>query len=166
MTPWLEALLFGLITATIIAGWVGLIIPIFPGLNIIWLATLVWGLVNGFAFPGWLIFALISILMVIGNWADNIFISGKARLSGASWWSILAGNIAAIFGAIVLPPLGGILFAVLGVFIVEFIRDKDWRKALITSKEMMWGFGWAIGARLAIGGLMALLWIIWVLFLF
>ena len=163
MNPWIEAAAFGLITATIVVGWVGLIIPIFPGLNIIWLSTLAWGLIKGFTFPGWLFFVFISILMVIGNWADNIFISGKARLSGASWWSILAGNIAAIIGAILLPPFGGILFAVLGVFLVEMIRDKDWRKALITSKEMMFGFGWSIAARMIIGAVMIGFWIWWVL---
>jgi uncharacterized protein YqgC (DUF456 family) len=159
--PLLELGVVGLVAGTMVVSWFFLFIPIFPGLNIIWVAALGWGIYRGFAWPAWLIFGLITILMVVGNLMDNIFISGKARLTGASWWSIIAGNLAGVLGAILLPPLGGLLFAVLGVLLVEIIRHKDWKKALHISKEMFFGFGWAILGRLGIGALMIGLWVVW-----
>lgn len=150
-----------LVFATLIVSWLGLIVPIFPGLNIMWVATLGWGIYKGLAFPGWLYLLILTILMVLGNLSDNVFINGKARLSGASWWSIIIGNIAGIAGAILLPPFGGLLFVVIGVLIVEYIRHRDWKKAWTTSKEMFWGFGWAIAARMAVGAVMIGLWAIW-----
>lgn len=156
-----DLIVVGLVAGTMVVSWVGLIIPIFPGLNIIWIASLAWAIYHGFDFPGWLFFSIISLLMLGGNLMDNVFISGKAKLTGASWWSIIIGNIAAIFGAILLPPFGSLLFIVLGVLVVELIRHKDFKKALETSKEMLFGFGWAILARLAVGGVMIGLWIIW-----
>lgn len=144
-----------------IVSRLALIIPIFPGINIIWAAALGWGIYKGFGWPAWLYFAIITLLMIAGVWVDNIFISGKARTSGASWWSIVVGNIAAIIGTILLPPLGGLLFILLGVLIVEMIRHHDWKKALVTSKEMLFGFGWAILARYGIGLVMIILWVIW-----
>jgi uncharacterized protein YqgC (DUF456 family) len=144
-----------------VVSWIGLIIPIFPGLNIIWVAALGWGIYKGFAWPGWLWFAILTVLMILGNLSDNVFISGKARVSGASWWSIIVGNLAGIAGAILLPPLGGLLFAVLGVLLVEVIRHRDWKKAWETSKQMLLGFSWAIAARMAVGLVMIGLWAIW-----
>lgn len=157
----LDLIIVGLIAGTMVVSWVGLIIPIFPGLNIIWLASLAWLIYRGFEFPGWLFFTIISLLMLVGNLMDNIFISAKAKLTGASWWSIIIGNIAAIIGAIVMPPFGGLLFIILGVLIVEMIRHRDWKKAWTTSKEMLFGFGWAILARLGFGTVMIGLWVIW-----
>jgi uncharacterized protein len=150
-----------LVFSTMIVSWLGLVIPIFPGLNIIWVAALGWGIYVGLGWPGWLYLVILTILMVVGNLSDNVFISGKARISGASWWSIIVGNIAGIAGAILLPPLGGLLFAVLGVLIVELIRHRDWKKAWGTSKQMFYGFGWAIAVRMAVGALMIGLWAIW-----
>lgn len=160
MTPTGTVVLI-LVLATMVVSWIGLIIPIFPGLNIIWVAALGWGIYKGFAWPGWLWFAILTALMILGNLSDNVFISGKARVSGASWWSIIVGNLAGIAGAILLPPLGGLLFAVLGVLLVEVIRHRDWKKAWETSKQMLLGFSWAIAARMAVGLLMIGLWAIW-----
>ena len=144
-----------------IVSWLGLIIPIFPGLNIMWVAALGWGIYKGLAWPGWMFLLILTLLMVLGNFADNVFISGKARISGASWWSILVGNLAGIAGAFILPPFGGLLFAILGVLVVELIRHRDWQKAWSTSKQMFFGFTWAIAARMAVGALMIGLWAIW-----
>ncbi len=160
-SPLIELVVVGLVAGTMVVSWFGLIIPIYPGLNVIWLAALGWGLYSGFAWPAWLIFTFMSLLMIAGNLMDNIFISGKARLTGASWWSILAGNLLGILGAFLLPPLGGLLFAVLGVLIVEYIRHRDWKKAFLISKEMFFGFGWAILGRMGFGAVMILLWILW-----
>jgi uncharacterized protein len=150
-----------LVFSTMIVSWLGLIIPIFPGLNIIWIAALGWGIYTGLAWPGWLYLVILTILMILGNLSDNVFISGKAKISGASWWSIVVGNLAGIAGAFILPPLGGLLFAVLGVLIVEVIRHRDWKKGWETSKQMFFGFGWSIAARMAVGVLMIGLWAIW-----
>lgn len=156
-----DSVILLLVFATMIVSWFGLIIPIFPGLNIIWVAAIGWSIHVGLAWPGWLYLVILTILMVVGNLSDNVFINGKARISGASWWSIIVGNIAGIAGAILLPPLGGLLFVILGVLIVEWIRHRDWKKAWATSKEMFFGFGWAITARMGIGALMIGLWAIW-----
>jgi len=52
---------------------------------------------------GWIIFILVTILMVIGNTIDNIMMGKKARESGASWLSIGTGYIAASSSVYFLP---------------------------------------------------------------
>lgn len=156
-------LLPGLVFIAMLAGWVGLVIPIYPGLTIIWLAALIFAIIDGFSFPAWLFFAIITVLMIAGNLADNFFIGAKARKTGASWWSIAFGYLIGIAGTLVMPLVGGLLGSILGVLAIEMLRKKDWKIAWITTREMAFGFGWAILVRIAIGAIMILMWISWIL---
>jgi uncharacterized protein YqgC (DUF456 family) len=150
-----------LVAVTMLSGWLGLIIVIIPGLVIIWSAGLVYGLVIGFDTAGWIIFGIMTVLMIFGNLIDNVLIGASAKQNGASWLAIGAAVIGAIVGSIVLPPFGGLIFAMAALFLVEYIRIKNWRKALDSTGSMAMGCGWAVVARLAIGAVMIGLWLLW-----
>jgi hypothetical protein len=156
-----QVLLISLLFSTMIVGLVGLIIPIYPGLTIIWIAALVYAIAYGFNWPSWLFFSFITIFMIIGNLADNYFIGAKARKSGASWLAIGVGYVAGIIGTFIIPLIGGLLFSILGVLVVEMIRKKDWRIAWVTTKEMALGFGWSVAVRIGIGIIMIVIWWVW-----
>ncbi len=152
-----------IILVVMVVGVFGLIVPIFPGITVIWLAALGYGLIAGFRTLGWVMFALITLLMVVGNVIDNVLINAKARTRGASWLSLGAGMLAGIVGSVLLPPLGGIPASFLAVFLVELIHLKDWRTALSFTRSMAIGCGWAFVIRAAIGLVMIGLWLIWAL---
>ena len=85
MPLWLETSI-ALITGVIMFfGLVGLIVPIFPGLVIIWLAALVYILVtiNAVTTGGWILFAIITLLAVGGSLVDNVLMGAKALEHGA-----------------------------------------------------------------------------------
>jgi uncharacterized protein YqgC (DUF456 family) len=149
---------------TIVVMLVGqLVIPILPGLVIIWVAALGYGLVSGFGVVGWVMFAIITLLMLGGSVVDNILMGTSAHKQGAPWWAILLALVAAILGTflIPIPILGGIAAALLTLFGIEWLRRKDWRKALASIKGMMIGWGWAFVIRFIIGMVMIGLWLIW-----
>jgi uncharacterized protein YqgC (DUF456 family) len=150
-----------LVAATMLVGWLGLLIVIIPGLVIIWAAGLVYGLAAGFDTSGWILFGLMTVLMIVGSLIDNVLIGASAKQKGASWWAIGAALLGAVAGSILLPPLGGLLFAMAALFLVEYFRVKNWRKALDTTGGMAMGCGWAVAARLAIGAVMIALWLLW-----
>ena len=58
-----QVLLIGLVFSAMLVGLIGLIIPIYPGLTIIWIAALIYAIVDGFGWPAWLFFSFISIFM-------------------------------------------------------------------------------------------------------
>ncbi|NPV87450.1 MAG: DUF456 domain-containing protein [Anaerolineae bacterium] len=150
------------VAITMAVGLVGLIIPVLPGLTIIWAASLVYGLVTGFTWQSALIFALLTLIMLAGNLADNFIMGASARAGGASWLSIVIALIAGVIGTLLLPPIGGILAALLGIFVVEVIRMRgDWRKALEAARNIALGCGGAVIVRSALGMLMILLWVVW-----
>jgi uncharacterized protein YqgC (DUF456 family) len=88
MEPWQSALAFWIPLIFMLVGLFGLIIPIFPGLVVIWLSALFFGLVVGFDTLGIIIFILITLGMVAGSLVDNFLMGAGARVGGASWLTI------------------------------------------------------------------------------
>lgn len=72
MPNWLNISIFGLTQLIILVGLFGLIVPIFPGVVIIWLAELGYGIVKGFSTLGIVLFAIITLLMLVGVTIDNV----------------------------------------------------------------------------------------------
>jgi uncharacterized protein len=158
---WLRVGVETLTLFALIVGTAGLIIPVFPGLVIDWLAILIYGLVSGFGIKGWIIFILVTILMIVGNVSDNIMMGKKARESGASWLSIGTGYAASLVFSLILSPIAGLVAAPVGVFLVEFLKRNHWREALHVAWSLMVGWGWSIAIRITIGIVMIGLWMIW-----
>ncbi len=146
----LTAMLVGLLT-----------LPILPGLVIIWVAALGYGLAAGFGTLGWVMFAFITVLMLGGSVVDNILMGTSAHKEGAPWWAVIVALLAAIAGNFALPIIGGILAALLALFLIEWIRLRDWRRALASMRGMLVGCGWAFVIRFIIGMVMIGLWLIW-----
>jgi uncharacterized protein YqgC (DUF456 family) len=153
-----------IILAVMLFGLLGLLIPILPGLIIIWVAALAYGLVEHFTWQSGVIFAGMTLIMLVGNVIDNFIMGASARKEGAPWIAIGLAMILGIAGSIILPPFGGLVAALLGLFVYEFIRLKDWRKAFQSTKGMALGCGWSAVVRAGMGALMICLWIVWARF--
>ena len=148
-----------------LVGLVGLIIPVFPGLVIIWLASLVYALIQNslshMAWIDWTLFALITLLMLGGSVVDNIIIAIKMRDNQIPWTSIGLSYLAAILGSIFLTPLVGLLTAPLALVGAEYLRFRDWRKSFTSAKTYMIAWGWSFAAVFGVGMLMIILWMLW-----
>ena len=169
MPTWLPFLLqIALETFTLfvlLVGLFGLIVPVFPGLTIMWLATLVYALIKNAADKmtgwDWFAFVLITLLMIGGNIADNIIIARKMRDHYIPWSSILLAFAAGIVASLFLTPLIGLVAAPLGLFLAELRRLKNRDDAISSTKAYMIGWGWAFGARFIIGLAITGLWMLW-----
>lgn len=151
-----------IVTAIImVLGLFSLIIPGIPGLTIIWLASLVFMLLTGITWQIGIVFGFMTLFMIAGNISDNLLMGAGARKQGASWLAIGVALAAGVVGTFLLPPFGGLVAALVGLFIVEYVRLKDWQKALDSAGSMAMGCGWAVALRFAVGVLMIALWVIW-----
>ena len=145
--PWLDATVFALTLFVMLVGLVGLVIPIFPGIEVIWLAALGYGILTGFDSPGLLIFIFITIALIPGVTVDNILMGAGARRGGASWLSILAALVAGIVGTLLFPPVGGLIAAPLAVLLLEFQRVRNMGKAWVATRGLAVGFILSVGAK-------------------
>ncbi|OGO29489.1 MAG: hypothetical protein A2136_03990 [Chloroflexi bacterium RBG_16_54_11] len=163
MPDWLSTSIFWVTLVVMGIGLLGLIVPIFPGLTIIWLASLGYGVVTSFTTLGWVLFVVLTILFIGGALIDNILMGAKAHREGATWSTLTLGYLAGIIGTIAFPPIGGILAAPLVILLLEYRRQGDFNKALLSLRGLAVGWGLSFVVRLFIGAAMIGLWLVWAL---
>jgi uncharacterized protein YqgC (DUF456 family) len=158
---WLRSISFLAIIGLMVAGLLGMIIPFYPGLLIIWIGALLYGLIYGFGNVGIVLFVVITILGLIGSVIDNIITGLGAHHSGVPWLTILCTGLVG-FLLTFLNPLAGLAAVPVVLFLLEWRRLGEFSLA----KSSLLGLikGWLSGllARVAVGFLMVILWIIWV----
>jgi len=165
---WLEfaqATLDALTLFVLLVGLVGLIIPVFPGLVIMWLATAVYAVVQSSAdlMTGWdwVAFGLITLLMLVGNVVDNIIIARHMRERAIPWKSIILGYFAGLVGSIFFTPVIGLVAAPAGLYAAEYLRLRKSKDALASTRAYLIGWGWSFAARFSIGVSITGLWMLW-----
>ncbi len=163
---WSEVILQTLTLFVLLVGLLGLLIPVFPALVVMWLATLIYALIENSAgrmtWIQWMLFGLITILMLFGSVIDNIIIAKKMRGQAIPWSSIGLAFLAGIIASIFLTPLIGMLASPLSLFGLEFIRLHDRKLAFTSAKTYMIAWGWSFAAVFGVGVLMLVLWLLWV----
>ena len=154
--------------SVLLIGWAGLLIPVFPGLAVMWLATLVYALLeNSVGRMGWIdwtLFALITMLMIAGSIVDNIIIARRMRGRAVPWRSILLAFAAGLVGSAFFTPVVGLAASPLALFAAESARLRDRKLGFESARAYMIAWGWAFIAVFAIGALMILLWLLWAFF--
>lgn len=151
-----------LIQFLMLVGLVGLLLPIFPGLLVMWLAALGYGVLYGFSTLGIVLYAIITILVIAGSFADNVLMGAGARKGGASWKTIIVAMVAGLLGTVAFPPLGGLIAAPIAILLLEYSRLREWDKAWQALKGMAAGWGLSFVARFVIGLIVMGLWWLWV----
>lgn len=162
MEPWRDLTTFGLVQFFMLVGLFGLLVPIFPGLVVMWLAALGYGIMTGFHPLGIVVFAGITLLMIAGELVDNFLMGVGARKGGASWLSIGLALAAGVVGTLVFPPLGGVIAAPLSVLLLEYWRGHDWPKAWRALRGLAIGWGSSFIVRFLVGLMIMGLWWLWV----
>ncbi len=151
--------------AVLLLGLFGLLIPIFPGLTIMWIATLIYAIiqamVDNMTWAGWLLFAIITLLMIGGNIVDNIIIAKHVRDKNVPWSSILWAFAAGIVISLFFTPIAGMIASPLGLYLAEWRRLKEKKAAFDNTKAWMTGWGWSLAARFGIGVVMIAFWGLW-----
>jgi uncharacterized protein YqgC (DUF456 family) len=149
-----------------LVGLFGLIIPIFPGIGVIWLAAFVYMLfsVSQGTMTGWdwFLFGLITIIGFVGGFVDNIIITAKLRETGTPWRSIGIGLVIGLVASFFLTPFAALFITPLALYGVEYLRLRNARAAFDSAKGWLIGFGWTFLALFVIGSVMIGLWMLWV----
>jgi uncharacterized protein YqgC (DUF456 family) len=153
-----------LIEATLflmLAGLAGVFLPLLPGIELIWLAALGFGILHGFTWKGGLSMAGISLLLLVGLSSD-IWITGLGlKSAGTSLVSVLTGTAALLIGSLLLTPPAGIAIGLAVLVVLEFLRHRDWKKAVASAGSALAGCGLSYGFKFFVGLLMMGIWIVW-----
>lgn len=156
-----NGLLFVLTAAVMAIGLAGVILPLVPGLGVIWVAALVYGLITGFGTAGWIVLAILTVLLAAGTAAGVLLPARSGRARGASTAVLAAGALGALVGFFVVPVIGAPLGAVTGVLLVQYRRTGSWEAAWAATMGVLLGFGQTLAMQLGIGMVMIVTWAVW-----
>jgi uncharacterized protein YqgC (DUF456 family) len=139
------------------------LLPLIPGLPIVWGAALVYGLGAGFDGVGTIAFIVISVLAVLGIVGGMVLPHRRMAAGGASRLTVWAGVAGGIVGFFVIPVVGLPVGAALAVYLVERARTSDASIAWQRTKSLIIGFGLGALLELAAGISMVGVWVAWVI---
>lgn len=132
-----------------LVGLIGIVVPVLPGTILIFLAALIYALVEGFRAIGWATLIILGMLAIIATTADIWASSIGAKMGGASGWSVLFGMLGGLGGFVIFNLPGAIIGAILGVMLTEIVRLGDWKQALKAGSG--WALGWVLSTIVQLG---------------
>lgn len=157
----LDSLAFGLAIGFMVLGMIGIIVPLIPGMLLIWLTVAFYaGLTGDIAYLS-PVFIVITLVAAVAGTADFWLPLLGARTTGASWRALLLGVIGAILGLfwIPIPVLGSIIGYALGVLLGQYWKLRDWELAVKASIGGLAGWGIATAIQLGAGLLIIILFV-------
>jgi uncharacterized protein len=152
-----------LLGLAMLVGIFGTVVPLLPGLPIVWAAALVYALLSDPGASGWLAFAVITAIAVLGLVVGTLLPHRRVVAAGVPRASIVAGVIAGVIGFFVIPVVGLPLGAAVGILLAEKSRLNDWGAAAAATKTLLIGFGLGALVQFAAGVAMMATWVVWVL---
>lgn len=102
-------------------GVVGVVVPVLPGLLLVWAAVLVWALATGGGGP-WAVFAAVTALAAAGEVIKYVLPGRRMRAAGIPGRTLVAGAALGVVGFFVVPVVGAIPGFVGGVYLAERAR--------------------------------------------
>lgn len=119
MSVWGEVIV-GLV---ILIGLIGVIVPILPGVILIFAAIAVWAFMTGGS-TAWSVFAVATVALAISGIVKYTWPGRRMREAGVSNRALLVGAILGVAGFFVIPIVGLFIGFVLGVYLAELYRLK------------------------------------------
>lgn len=151
------------IGVVMVIGLCGVVLPMLPGLILMWAAALVYGFAVGWSTVGVVVMVLATGVVAAGLAAGIILPQRAAAAGGASAAAQLAGLAGAIVGFFVIPVVGVLVGGLAGVYGVELARHGDRQAAWTATVATARGFGVAILVDLVLGFVLLMAWVVWAL---
>ncbi len=154
MSPWLEIA----VAIVLAVGVVGLVVPVLPGLILMWGAVGVWALLDGGGAWRWATFGVVTVLAIVGTVAALTLSGRKATDAGAPWWALLMAVVGAVVGFVMIPLVGIVVGGIAGLWLAELIRLRDPRTAWDTTWAALQGYGLGTVVQMVAGIAIILVW--------
>jgi uncharacterized protein YqgC (DUF456 family) len=146
-----------------VIGLVGVVVPVLPGLLLVWLAGVGTLLLVDTDATGWTVAAVLTVLFVLGTAATIYLPTRTGRRGDVPGSSLLAAGVGAVVGFVVLPVVGFLVGAFLGLLAAEQRRQGDTQAAWRTSIGVARAYGVGVLVELVLGVTMIGIWAVTVL---
>jgi len=146
-----------------VAGLVGTLVPLVPGLWLILGAAIFYGVNEGFGGIGAIAMIVILGLFVFGSLVSLVLARRSAARVGAPGMSMAAAVVGGLIGLFVIPFLGFVIGAVVGMLLAERARLGDWPAASRVTFAAAKGYLLGMLVEAGCGAAMLATWAAWAL---
>jgi hypothetical protein len=143
----------------ILIGLAGIVVPVLPGLLLVWGGVAVWAVAEHDA-GAWVVLAVATLVAAGGSVVKYLLPGRRLKESGVPWTTVGLGTVLGIAGFFVVPVVGVVLGFVLGVFLAEWLRLKDTAAAWPSTRRALAAVGWSILIELATALLVTAVWLV------
>lgn len=153
-----------LVALLMIVGVIGIVVPVLPGLLLVFASVLAWAVWSGSS-SGWVVFAVAAVIYLVGM-ALQWWIPGqRMRRAGVKTSTLLVGVACAIVMAFVIPVIGLFVGFPLGIFLVSMARSRDLSMAVQATSHALRAVGLNILIELCASFAIIAVWAISVLWI-
>jgi uncharacterized protein YqgC (DUF456 family) len=146
----------------ILAGLIGTVVVVLPGILIVWGSLLVWSLLADNPYR-WVVLVVATALLGASIVLKYLIPGRRLSESGVPGWTLLVAGVAGIVGFFVIPVVGFFLGFVLGLLASETVRLKQMSAAWPATKNALVAVGISVAVELFAGLLMTATWLVAVL---
>ena len=150
-----------LVAVVMVVGLAGTVVPVVPGLLVIWGGALAYGFLVGFDPLAVAVLVVLTIVLAVSFALSILLPRRMAQSSDVSTWSQWAAVVGAIIGFFTIPVVGVVVGAVAGLFAAELVHHRDPAAAWSGSVAVAKGFGLSALVDLALAALMISVWSLW-----
>jgi uncharacterized protein YqgC (DUF456 family) len=148
-----------LIALAMAIGLAGVLVPVLPGLLLVWGAGLAWTILDGGGPARWTVFAMLTALFAGATVAKYVLPARKAAARGAPLSTLLVGAVFAVVGFFVIPVVGAPIGGAAGIYLAEYARLRDPRAALRATRAALIAIGIGVLIEFGAGVVMVLTWV-------
>ena len=145
-----------LVALAIAVGIIGIIVPLLPGILLVYAAILVWAVIESseHSVVAWVTLGVVTVLIGATTLIKYTWPMKRMRAADVRTRTLLAGAVLGIIGFFVIPVVGLIIGFVLGVYLAELAGRRDQRVAWTSTKHALKGVALSVGVELT-GALLA-----------
>ena len=137
-----------IVLLAMLVGTVGIVVPMLPGLFVVWGATLVWAFERQDG-PGWLVLGVATIAYAVGLVAQYLLPGRRMRSAGVEGWIVAVALAVAVVGFFVVPLVGAPLGFVAAVYLLERVKHREHGAAWRATNQAIRAVALNIGIELA-----------------
>lgn len=152
-----ELVLVGLV---MIAGLIGVAVPLLPGLLLVLAGALWWTVGDGGGAVHWVIFGLMAAVLVVGTAVKYLVAARTTAAAGTANRSMVVAVLLGVVGFFVVPVVGAPFGFVLGIYLAERQRLGGHAAASVSTRAAIRGVALSMLVEFTAGVLMIGIWLI------
>jgi uncharacterized protein len=151
-----------LVALVIAVGLVGVVVPVLPGMLLVYGAILVWSVIEH-TVASWVTLGIVTVVVGATTAVTYLWPVRRLRRAEVPSTALLVGGLLGIVGFFVVPVFGLVIGFILGVYLTELLRRQDLGRAWASTVHAVKGVTLSMGVEFTGALAAAVIWLVAVL---